>query len=157
MNREFAHIAKEEILRNVIKTHTIVLLLGWNGVGKTVSALRAVKGRWKTYYFNASGETPSMEMLQHNSDAIILVRLVELPTGPPADGALIIDDFDGATEEIVSTVKTIISERVFPGKIIIIAAAQPKLEELGLAVDAVIRMKEDTAQVLYTRLRDISR
>ncbi len=152
---EFAYIAKEEIIRNVIKTHTVVLLLGWTGAGKTVSALKAVKGLWKPYYLNASGRDYADAQL-HNADAIVIQNPEELPTSQSPDTVLIIDDFDGATDEIISGVRRMISGRLFQGKIIITAEAQPKFEELGLSVDAVVRMKDNTAQVLYTRLRDIS-
>ncbi len=153
MERELAHIAKEEILRNVIKTHTVVLLLGWQGSGKTISVLRAVKGLWKAYYFNAAGAS-SGDLLRYNSEMIIIEQLWKFPAGA-ADSALIVDDFDGASEETVSAVIRLVSSRDFPGKIIITSKAQPRLEETGLVADAVVRMKENTAQVLYTRLLDI--
>ncbi len=156
MNREIAFVVKEEILRNVLKTHTIILLLGWRGTGKTVSSLRAMKGLWKPYYFNAAGSSSSKELYQHNDDVIVVGKLNELPKTLSAETVLLIDDFDGAAEEVIAAVKKFISERSFPGKILITAQAQPKLDEVGPSVDAVIRMKEGTAQVLHTRLRDIS-
>jgi len=155
MEPEFAQIAKEEILRNVIKTHSIVLLLGWHGVGKTASSLRAVRGLWKPYYLKASGGIAAAGITAYNSEVVLLGRLDELPAGPSSVDALIIDDFDMAPEEIVSAVNQFITQRNFPGKIVIIAEAQAGLEEAGLRVDAVVRMKEDTAQILYTCLREI--
>jgi predicted AAA+ superfamily ATPase len=156
MDKEIAFVVKEEILRNVLKTHTIILLLGWRGTGKTVSSLRAMKGLWKPYYFNASGASSREELYQHNDNVIVVGQLNELPKTLSAETVLLIDDFDGAAEEVVTAVKKFISERSFPGKILITAQAQPKLDEVGPSVDAVVRMKEGTAQVLHTRLRDIS-
>lgn len=156
MEPEFAYIAKEEILRNIIKTHDVVLLLGWQGAGKTVSSLRAVKGLWTPYYFNASEKTQGPDMRQHNKDVVAIGRLEDLPAGLSSDAVLIIDDFDEAAEKIVAAVEKMASARNFGGKIVITAQAQPKLDNSGLKVDAVVRMKDDTAQVLYTRLLDIS-
>ena len=156
MERELAFIVKEEILRNVLKTHTIILILGWRGTGKTVSSLRALKGVWKPYYFNASGAPFGQDLYPHNDDVTVLGRLDELPKTLSAETVLLIDDFDGAPEEVVGAVKKIISEHSFPGKLIITAQAQPKLDEVGPSVDAVVRMKETTAQILHTRLLDIS-
>jgi hypothetical protein len=81
--------------------------------------------------------------------------LDELPKTLSAETVLLIDDFDGAPEEVVASLKKIIVERIFPGKILIAAQAQPKLDEVGSSVDAVVRMKETTAQILHTRLLDI--
>jgi len=156
MERELAFVVKEEILRNVLKTHTIILLLGWHGTGKTVSSLRAVKGLWKPYYFNASGRPPGEELSQHNDDMTVVQRLNELPNTLSAETILLIDDFDGAASEVIEAVKKFISERSFPGKILITAQAQPNLDEMGPSIEAVVRMKEGTAQVLHTHLRDLS-
>jgi hypothetical protein len=156
VERELVYVVKEEILRNVLKTHTIILLLGWLGTGKTVSSIRAVRGLWKTYYFNASGAPSGDELYHHNDDVTVLGRLDQLPKTLSAETFLLIDDFDGAADEIVEAVNKLISERSFPGKILITAQAQPKLDEVGPSVDAVVRMKEGTAEVLHTRLRDIS-
>jgi hypothetical protein len=153
---ELAYIVKEEILRNVLKTHTFIVVLGWRGTGKTVSSLRALKGGWKPYYFNALGAPFGQDLYPHNDDVTVLGRLDELPKTLSAETALLIDDFDGAPEEVVAAVKKIILGRIFPGKIIITAQAQPKLDEVGPSVDAVVRMKESTAQILHTRLLDIS-
>jgi hypothetical protein len=152
---ELAFIVKEEILRNVLKTHMIVLVLGWRGTGKTVSSLRALKGVWKPYYFNASGAPFGQDLYSHNNDVTVLGRLEELPKTLSAETVLLIDDFDIAPEEVVAAVKKIILERIFPGKILIASQAQPKLDEVGSSIDAVVRMKETTAQILHTRLLDI--
>ena len=156
MEREFAYIAKEEIIRNILKTHNTVLILGWGGSGKTVSSLKAVKGLWKPYYFKAPAAPSVMDLHQYNAEITVLNRLDELPEKLLTGAVLIIDDLDGAAEEVAAAVKSFISRKGFTGKIIITAEAQPKLDEVGPVIEAVVRLKDDTAQVLHSRLRDIS-
>jgi hypothetical protein len=69
---------------------------------------------------------------------------------------LIIDDFDAATDEIANAVKRLLSGRNFTGKIVITAQSRPKLNEGDLSIDAVVRMKDKTAEILYTSLRDLT-
>ena len=155
MEREFSYIAKEEIIRNIVKTHNVVLVLGWCGTGKTASSLKAVKSLWKPYYFNAPAALSVEDLHQYNSEITVLDRLDELPEEDSARAVLIIDDLDGAAAEVAAAVKGFISRKGFPGKIIITAEAQPKLDEVGAVIEAVVRLKDDTAQVLHSRLRDI--
>lgn len=155
MDKDFSFIVKEEILRNILRTHSVVLLLGWTGTGKTASSVRASRGIWKTCYLNAAGHTLGEDLLRLNEEVAILSSLSDIPTDASSEYLVIIDDFDGAPEEVIRSVKKMISEKEFPGKILISAQAQPRLEEAGLEVDAVVRLKESTAQVLYTRLREL--
>ena len=62
--------AKEEILRNVVSTHAVILIEGWQGTGKTVTALKAVKGMGDIYYYNGTaGEIPQCyDQLQERVD-----------------------------------------------------------------------------------------
>ncbi len=148
-------LVKEEVLRNVLKTHEVVLVLGWPGTGKTVSTLRAVKEVWKPYYFAAAAIASHEELRGHNAEINFIGNLDELPADAAEDSVLMIDDFDTAPEELKQRVAGFISEKRFKGKIVITAETQPKLDEIGFGVDAVVRMKDDTAQLIYTRLHEI--
>jgi DNA replication protein DnaC len=156
MEREIVFIVKEEILRNVFKTHNVILVLGWPGTGKTATCLRSAKGIWKTYYFSASTTTPPDELQRYSEGVTVLSRIDELPTGTQENLLLIIDDFDAATDEVAAEVKQLLSGRSFRGKIIITAQARPKLDEGELSIGAVVRMKDETAEILYTSLRDLT-
>ena len=156
MEREITFIVKEEILRNVLKTHNLILVLGWPGTGKTATCLRAAKGIWKTYYFNADAKYPGRELDIHTEGGTLLKNLDEMPAGLEADSLLIIDDLDAATEETTTAVKRLLSGQGFPGKIVITAQSRPKLDEDELSIDAVVRMKDETAEILYTSLRDLT-
>ena len=155
MDREITFIVKEEILRNVLKTHNVILVLGWPGTGKTTTCLRAAKGIWKTYYFNAAAKYPGREPDLNTEGGTLLKNIDEMRAGPQADSLLIIDDFDDATDETTTAVKRLLQERSFPGKIVITAQSRPKLDEEELSIDAVVRMKDETAEILYTSLRDL--
>ena len=156
MEQKITFIVKEEILRNVLKTHNVILVLGWSATGKTATCLRAAKGIWKTYYFNAAAKSPGGEMRLHTEGGTLLKSIDEIQTGPQAGSLLIIDDFDAATDEIANAVKRLLSGRNFPGKIVITAQSRPKLNEGDLSIDAVVRMKDKTAEILYTSLRDLT-
>lgn len=156
MEREITFIVKEEILRNVIKTHNVILVLGWPGTGKTTTCLRAAKGIWKTYYFNADAKYAGRELDLHTEGGTLLKNIDEMRAGPQADSLLIIDDFDAATEETATAVKRLLSGRSFPGKVVMTAQSRPKLDEEELSIDAVVRMKDETAEILYTSLRDLT-
>jgi predicted AAA+ superfamily ATPase len=156
MEREITFIVKEEILRNVLKTHNVILVLGWLGTGKTATCLRAAKGIWKTYYFNADAKYTGRELDIHTEGGTLLKNIDEMRDGPQADSLLIIDDFDAAPEETATAVKRLLSGRSFPGKIVITAQSRPKLDEEELSIDAVVRIKDETAEILYTSLRDLT-
>jgi hypothetical protein len=155
MEREITFIVKEEILRNVLKTHNVILVLGWPGTGKTATCLRAAKGIWKTYYFNAASKSPRGELSLHTEGGTLLKSIDEMQAGPQAGSLLIIDDFDAATDATAAEVKRLLSGRSFPGKIVITAQSRTKLDEGEFSIDAVVRMKDETAEILYTSLRDL--
>jgi hypothetical protein len=156
MKPEIIFAVKVEILRNVLKTHHTVLVLGWPGTGKTATSLRAAQGLWKTYYFgSATAVLPEQEGLC-NREAVRLGSINELPVESRKDSLLIIDDYDEASEDVASDVKQLLSGQNQPGKIIITAQARTRLDEGELSVDAVVRMKDETAEIIYTKILDIS-
>jgi len=117
----------------VLKTHNVILVLGWLGTGKTATCLRAAKGIWKTYYFNADAKYTGRELDIHPEGWTLFKNIDEMRAGPQADSLLIIDDFDAATEETATAVKRLLSGRSFPGKIVITAQSRPKLDEEELS------------------------
>ncbi|MGO9952834.1 MAG: AAA family ATPase [Dissulfurispiraceae bacterium] len=156
MEQEITFIVKEEILRNVLKTHSIVLVLGWPGTGKTVTCLRAAKGLWGIYYFNAAAKAPGEELRLHCEGVTMLRDIEELPVALKEGSLLIVDDFDAATAEVASAVKQLLSVQRIRGKMAITAQTRPKLEGGELSIDAVVRLKDETAEILYTSLRDLT-
>ena len=143
MEREIAFIVKEEILRSVLKTHNIVLVLGWPGTGKTVTSLLAARGLWEIYYFNAAAKSPGGELRHHYEGVTILDAVpIELQEG----SLLIVDDFDAATDEVATAIKQLLSGQSLRGKLVITAETSPTLAEWEPAINAVVRLKDETRQ-----------
>lgn len=155
MDPGIAFIAKEEILRNVFKTHDIVLVLGWPGTGKTAVCLSAAKVCRKIYYFNAAAKSPGVEERINFEGVTFISGAKDLPRVLPAKSLLIVDDLDAATAEVAATVKQLLSGQSNQVKIVITAQTRPKLDEGEFSIDAVVRMKDETAEILYTNLREL--
>jgi len=121
MEREITFIVKEEILRNVLKTHNVILVLGWLGTGKTATCLRRQKGSGRLTISMLMRNTLAGNWTFTLKGGPCFKNIDEMRAGPQADSLLIIDDFDAATEETATAVKRLLSGRSFPGKIVITA------------------------------------
>jgi hypothetical protein len=52
ISQQLAFAVKEEIIRNVLKSHQRILVLGLSGTGKTTCTLRAIHGIGTPCYFS---------------------------------------------------------------------------------------------------------
>lgn len=98
---EIVFVAKEEILRNIVSTHAVILIEGWQGTGKTVTALKAVKGMGDIYYYNGTaGEIPQCYSQLH-----VVKNCQELSAIQPGKQCIIFDDLNRLDSEARSVLK----------------------------------------------------
>ncbi|MFO0752164.1 MAG: AAA family ATPase [Thermodesulfovibrionales bacterium] len=140
---------KEEILRNVLKTHRTLLLTGWPGTGKTTTALKVSAEEAAVAYYSEAGKgVPSL--FEKDSDTVLRVRdLSEMSA--PSGRVLVVDDVAAAAPPLIS----LLSEGRESRKVIVIATMLNAVRELLSLVDAVVRFKSTTAELLHSRLRDL--
>ena len=92
MDRQMAFLVKEEILRNVIRTHEVVLVAGWAGTGKTSTALRAAKDLGDVFYFNEAEPDARALVARHNEKAVVLHDVREFGAVKSGQPLLIADE-----------------------------------------------------------------
>ncbi len=148
---QIAFIAKEEILRNIVSTHAIILIEGWKGTGKTVTALKAVTGRGDIYYYNGTGgEAP-----QCAGPLNIVKNCQELRAIKPGKQCIIFDDLNRLESEARNILADMIRERTKDRKILIITRVVLDAQDILENMDVVVRFKQNTAEMLHTKLYDL--
>jgi len=156
MDAIFTYVVKEEIIRNVLRTHNNVLVVGWSGTGKTVSTIKAAKGQGEVYYYSASGLNEGGPLFQYNSEAKVLTDLRDFDAVRTESSILIIDGLNRLDSSGLSLVGDMISDRSRPTKIILIAPTLMDANTFLSHIDAVVRLKKETAEMTFTSLRDLS-
>ncbi|MBF0506560.1 MAG: hypothetical protein HQL09_06975 [Nitrospirae bacterium] len=152
-NRQMTFAAKEEILRNIVKTHSIILIEGWTGTGKTVTALKAVKGMGAVYYYSEPAVT-ARNILEYNDKVTVIENVQALRGIAPGRQCIIFDDLDSLGSEPRGILKAMIRERANDRKIIVITKVVLDAQDLLQEMDAVVRFKQNTAQMLHSKLSD---
>lgn len=151
ISQQLAFAVKEEIIRNVLKSHQKVLILGLGGTGKTTCTLRAIQGIGKPCYFSAY--PASREIASTIVPGIIL--LPSLTEAPPADASqpmLIIDDLNRLPQTMLETITALLKS---PGpwfKIALLSRMLIDSKELMPNIDVVVKMKEKTAEMMFSNL-----
>lgn len=151
IGRLLAFAVKEEILRNVLKSHQRALVLGFAGTGKTVCTLRTLVGLSSPCYFSP---------LPFSSDALKkhapgVTALSALTRTPPADlpsPALIVDGVNKLPPEQILEVINILKNPGSWQKVVLISQVLIDSKELMPNIDVVVKMKEKTAEMLYSKL-----
>lgn len=154
MYQQIAFAVKEEILRNLVKTHHTILITGWTGRGKTVTALKATSGTGKVYYYRGGGENIKLCIDQYNNGATILNTLKEL-NSTSEDSVLIVDGLGMISGDELDRLTGIVTEKAKSIKVILISRAIIDAKNLLGSVDVVVRFRQDTAEVLFTGLYDV--
>ena len=146
-------IAKEEILRNIVSTHAVILIEGWKGTGKTLTALKAVKGLGDIYYYNGTaGEIP-----QSTTQLSVVKNCQELRAIQPGKQCIIFDDLDRLDSEARRILTDMVLERTKDRKILIITRVVLDAQDILEHMDVVVRFKHNTAEMLHTKLYDLGR
>ena len=148
----FIFIAKEEILRNIVSTHDVILVQGWKGTGKTVTALKAVTGMGDIYYYNGqAGEIP-----QCNSQLSVVKNCQDLRALKPGKQCIIFDDLNRLDSEARSILTDMVRERTKDRKILVITRVVLEAQDILENMDVVVRFKQNTAEMLNTKLYDLN-
>jgi len=158
LDRQMVFAVKEEILRNVAKTHALVLIEGWEGTGRTVTALKAVKGMGEVYYFDQSRNgVPQVQGISPDLDEITVLEtsqaLRELPPGKLQ--FVIFDDLNRTGDEARAVLTEMVKERVDGRSILVITLTTMNAQDLLEYMDAVVRVKQNTVEVMYSKLYNI--
>lgn len=152
MDNQFTYVIKEEIIRNVLKTHDTILIAGWPGTGKTVSTLKAVRDIPDAYYYNGSDPAAGPLISHHNASVKVLGDVSDfrgIGTGEPL---LIVDDADKISGAALETAREILSHPPDKGKIILITKNLLDVKDLLPFIKVVVRLKKNTAEMIYTDL-----
>ncbi len=157
MDQQLVFALKEEILRNIIKTHNAVLLAGWMGTGKTVTALKACRDMGDVFYFNASGSDMREYVSLHNESATLVHAIPEFDRIGAKQPIFIIDDVDRADSDTLSAIAGLVPRESGTRKIVLITRVLVDTRKLFSRVNVVIRFKQDTAEVLMTDLCDLDK
>ena len=153
MDPIFTYVVKEEIIRNVLRTHNNVLVVGWAGTGKSVSTIKAAKGQGEVYYYSASGQGAPLS--QYNDEAKALTDLRDFDAVRTETSILIIDGLNRLDGPGLALVRDMISDRSRPAKIILIAPTLMDANAFLSHIDAVVRLKKETAEMTFTSLGDM--
>src|SRR5208337_3800356 len=149
---QMAFIAKEEILRNIVSTHAVILIEGWKGTGKTATALKAVTGMGDIYYYNGTaGEIP-----QCTSQPSVVKNCQELRAIQPGKQCIIFDDLNRLDSEARSILTDMVRERTKDRKILVITRVVLDAQDILGNIDVVVRFKQNTAEMLHTKLYDLN-
>ncbi len=144
-------IAKEEILRNIVSTHAVIMIEGWQGTGKTLTALKAVKGIGDTYYYNGTaGEIP-----QCTGQLSVVKNCQELLAIQPGKQCIIFDDLNRLDSEARRILTDMVRERTKDRKILVITRVLLDGQDILEYMDVVVRFKQNTAEMLHTKLYDL--
>ncbi len=158
LDRQMVFAVKEEILRNLVITHAVVLIEGWEGTGRTVAALKAVSGMGEVYYFDETGNgVPKAQGLSRDSDEITVLEntqaLRDLLPGKPQ--FVIFDDLNQTSNESRAVLTEMVKERVEGRSILVITLTTMDAQDILEYIDAVIRVKPNTVELVHSKLYDI--
>lgn len=151
ISQQLAFAVKEEIIRNVLKSHHRVLVLGLGGTGKTTCTLRALHGIGTSFYF--SSDPASRDSALSISPAVTV--LTALTARPPADAdqpILIIDDLNRLTPPALEIAAALLKNPGAWCKIALLSRILVDSKELMPNVDVVVKMKEKTAEMMFSNL-----
>jgi hypothetical protein len=153
---QIAFAAKEEILRNIVKTHAVILIEGWTGTGKTVTTLKAVKGLGEVYYYTESAGAAPQSISLHNDTITVLENSQALrDLHPIGKQCLIFDDLDRMGSEARGILTGMIKERTGDRKILIITQVVLDAQDILQNMDAVVRFRQNTAEMLHSKLHNL--
>lgn len=151
ISQQLAFAVKEEIIRNVLKSHQRILVLGLSGTGKTTCTLRAIHGIGTPCYFSPE------QASRHKADTLLpeIVLLTALPGIPPSGASqpiLIIDDLTRLPQAVLEEVTALLKNPDHWFKIVLLSRMLLESKELMPNIDVVVKMKEKTAEMMFSNL-----
>ncbi|MCX8026495.1 MAG: hypothetical protein N3A62_01385 [Thermodesulfovibrionales bacterium] len=152
MDSQLVFKVKEEILGTVIKKHNHILITGWNKTGKTTSVLKTTRHFNNRVYYSPDKRSLSYA-LEVDKDIKTITSISEIPT--TSDVLLIVDDFSRVDNETQKTIWGFIRNNKSM-KIVVVSNKIIDLKPVLLIFDAVVRFKNDTAEILYSSLLEES-
>ncbi len=155
MDPQIAFAAKEEILRNTIKMHARILVSGWEGTGKTVATLKSTRGLWDVYYYTESGINTQPNISKYNDSATVLHNVRDFDSVKSEQPLLIVDDINNMSKDALDVIIRMLSENRQDRKIVLTARTLMDADTLLSLVDAVVRLKQDTAEMMFSSLKNI--
>ncbi len=155
VDAQMAFAAKEEILRNIVKTHAAILIEGWTGTGKTVTTLKAIKGMGDVYYFTETAGNDLRRLGEFNDRITIVKKVEDLRDLPQGKQCLVFDGLNLLGSEARSNLDAMIRDRAEGRKVIVITQVVLDAQDILNNVDAVVRFKHNTAEVLHSKLSDM--
>lgn len=151
ISRMLAFAVKEEILRNVLKSHQRGLVLGFAGTGKTACTLRALISLGSPCYFSPL-PFPADELKKHAPGVMVLSALTRTPPAGIPSPALIVDGLNKLPQEQLQEVIDILKDPGAWQKVVLISQVLIDSKELMPNIDVVVKMKEKTAEMMYSKL-----
>ena len=151
-----AFAVKEEILRNVLKSHQRVLVLGFSGTGKTSCTLRALANLGTPCYF--SPLPYDADILRTYAPAVNL--LSNIPKTPPENVTspmLIVDGLHKIQPEQVPEVIHVLKEPGMWQKVVLTSQILIDSKDLMPNIEVVVKMKDKTAEMMYSKLLDVEK
>lgn len=155
MDPQIAFAAKEKILRNIIKMHARILISGWEGTGKTVATLKATRRLWDVYYYTESGIDIQSNISRYNDSATLLHNIRDFDSVKSEQPLLIVDDINNMSKDTLDVIIKMLSENRQGRKIVLTARTLMDADMLLSMVDAVVRLKQDTAEMMFSSLKNI--
>ncbi len=156
ISRLLAFAVKDEILRNVLKSHQRVLVLGFSGTGKTVCTLRAISSLGDPCYFSPLQYDPDA-LKTHAQGVILLSFIPQIPPENTASPVLIVDGLNKLQPEQLQTVLDILKSPGQWRKVVLISQILIDSKELMPNIDVVLKLKEKTAEMMYSKILDAGR
>lgn len=155
VDQQIAFAAKEEILRNIVKTHAVIFIEGWKGTGKTVTTLKAVKGMGEVYYYTESASDVLQNISLYNDKIFVLENPQALRDLQPGKQSIIFDDLDRIGSEARSSLIDMIKKRTIDRTIVVITKVVINAQDILEYTDVVVRFRPNTVETLHSKLYDI--
>lgn len=150
-----SYAAKEEILRNIVRAHEAILIEGWTGTGKTVTAVKALKGMGNVYYYTEPVRDELRDLSKYNDKLSVVGNLRELCDLKPGKQCIVFDNLDNLGREARSILEKMVQERAEDRRIIVIAQVVLDAQDILEKMDVVVRFKKNTAEILHSKLIDL--
>ncbi|MBN2655030.1 MAG: hypothetical protein JXR79_07985 [Nitrospirae bacterium] len=150
MDPQVIPFVKEEIIRNIIKSHNSLLVTGWQKSGKSLSALKAAMSIADTYYFDPLGRLPLQEIAERSASSEIRPFVDSIKPADEMFSLLVVDNYEKLTPADKEFIRSLLLEKRIGLKIILISGAFGNISSMVQGIEAVVRIKTDTAELIYT-------
>ncbi|MDX9714066.1 MAG: hypothetical protein RBT37_01415 [Dissulfurispiraceae bacterium] len=141
---------KEEIIRNTIKSHASLLLTGWRKIGKSVSAIKAAMSIADTYYFNPLEIIPVEDIKERSATADLVSFVSGIELSDENFTVLVVDNYEKLLPEDAEIMRSLLTEKRSSLRLILISGAFDIITPIMKDIEAVVRIKQDTAELIYT-------